>query len=84
MPKKRLQHHRNPLMRQQSERMPTWLVFMVYLAYLRAMQPERTPEVAVLRTLIIVVGLVLTVVALVAAGAPSTVVDIIKHWPLIP
>lgn len=84
MPKKRLQHHRDQLTKQQSERMPTWLVFMAYLAYLRAMQPQRTPEVAVLRTFIIVVGLVLTVVALVAAGAPNMVVDAIKHWPLIP
>jgi hypothetical protein len=84
MPKKRFKHHRNPLTKQQLERMPTWLVFMIYLTYLRAIQPQRTPEVAVIRTLIIVVGLVLTVVALVAAGAPNTVVDIIKHWPLIP
>lgn len=84
MPKKRLQHHRNPLTKHQLERMPTWLVFIVYLAYLRAIQPQRIPEVTVMRTLIIVVGLVLTVVALVAAGAPNTVVDIIKHWPLIP
>jgi hypothetical protein len=67
----------------QSEPMPAWLILIAYLAYLRAMQPQRPTEVIVLRTLILVVGFVLTVVAVVAAGAPEVVIDILKHWPVI-
>ena len=43
-----------------------------------------SPEFGVLRLLIIVVGLVLVVVALVAAGAPGLVPEVFKSWPFMP
>ncbi len=67
-----------------AEHIPTWLVFLAYLAYLRAMRPQPPTEVVVLRTLIIIVGLVLVVVALVAAGSPEMAAKVIQHWPIIP
>lgn len=67
-----------------TEGIPTWLVFVAYLAYLRSIRPQPPSEINVLRSLIIVTGLVLVVVALVAAGAPDEVSQVIKHWPIIP
>ncbi len=67
----------------QVERVPSWLILIAYLAYLRAMQPQRPTEVTVLRTLLLVVGLVLTVVALVTAGAPELVVEMLQQWPAL-
>jgi hypothetical protein len=70
--------------RSEPERIPTWLVFLAYLAYLRAMRPQQPPEARVLHSLIVVIGLVLVVVALVAAGAPENVGEAIQNWPIIP
>lgn len=70
--------------RPQSDRLPIWLILLMYLAYLHATQPRHPTEVVVLRTLILVVGLVLTVVAVVAAGAPEVIVEVVKHWPSLP
>jgi len=66
------------------ERPPSWLVFLAYLAYLRAMKQKPPPEVAVLRMLIAVVGLVLVALMTVAAGAPEHLKDILSHWPILP
>lgn len=66
------------------EPMPRWLLFLAYLAWLRAMRRERSTPERVLRTLIITVGLVLVVVALGAAGAPEVVADVLQNWPLLP
>lgn len=66
------------------KRVPTWLVFLAYLAYLRATRPQQARETGVLRSLIIVVGLVLVVVALVAAGSPENVGAALRNWPMIP
>lgn len=63
---------------------PKWLVFLAYLAYLRAMRPQEAPEPGTLRLLIVVVGLILVVVALVAAGAPEQVAAVLHNWPVIP
>lgn len=73
----------NPPMSQQ-ERLPSWLIFLAYLAYLRAMRPQSSPEVGVLRILIVVVGLVLAILALVVHGTPEVIVDVLKYWPVIP
>jgi hypothetical protein len=70
--------------RRQTEQFPTLPALLAYFAYLNATKPQCSPDVTVSRTLIIVVGLVLVVVALVAVGSPNAVVDVIKHWPLIP
>ena len=67
-----------------SEAKPNWLALIAYLATLRATQPRPQTEAIVLRTLIIVVGIVLTVTALAAAGAPEVVAEVLQHWPLIP
>lgn len=68
----------------QSEHIPKWLVFLAYLAYLIAMRPQKSPEIGTLRTLIVIVGLVLSIVALVVAGTPEIVKDVIAHWPVMP
>ena len=60
------------------------LMFLAYVAYLRAMRLQFSPETKVLRTLIVVVGLVLTVVALVVAGKPNMVPEVLKYLPSIP
>ncbi len=79
-----LQIHKERKSGPTTEHIPTWLVFLAYLAYLRAMRPQSPTEVVVLRTLIIIVGLVLVVVAFVAAGSPETAAKVIQHWPIIP
>lgn len=68
----------------QPQPLPNWMLFLLYLAWLRATRPQPHPSVTVLHTLIIAVALVLTVVALVAAGAPEAVVEMMKHWPIAP
>jgi|SRR5581483_1955355 len=67
-----------------TDRMPIWLLFLAYLAYLRATQPQRPPELALLRTLILATMLILIVVALVVAGDPKTIPDVLQHLHLIP
>lgn len=64
--------------------MPNWMLFLLYLAWLRAMRPQSHPSVTVLTTLIIAVALVLTVIALVAAGAPEMVAETLRNWPIAP
>jgi hypothetical protein len=64
----------------QPERTPTWLVLLAYFAYLRAMRPQQPPEIKTLRWLI----LAFIVMALVSAGAPEKVVEVIRHWSIIP
>lgn len=64
--------------------MPHWMMFLLYLAWLRAVHPQPHISVTVLATLIISVALVLTVVALVAAGAPEMVAETLKNWPIAP
>ena len=64
--------------------LPPWMIFLLYLAWLRAMRPQPPVTATVLRTLIIAVALVLVVVALVAAGAPEVVADVMQQWPLTP
>lgn len=66
------------------QQMPNWMLFLLYLAWLRATRPQPQSSVTVLTTLIIAVALVLTVVALVAAGAPEAVAEVLKHWPVLP
>jgi len=61
-----------------------WMLLLAYLAYLQASRPQRATEAEVLRTLIVVVGLVLCVVALVAARAPDVATELVKHWPIVP
>ena len=68
----------------QRERVSPWLQFLAYLVVIRALRERPTTEQAVLRILIIVVGLVLIVVALCAAGAPEVVEQVVQHWPLTP
>lgn len=63
---------------------PHWLIFLAYLAYLRAMRPQSTPEVSALRMLIVITGLVLVTVALVVAGAPDKVGEVVHNWPILP
>jgi drug/metabolite transporter (DMT)-like permease len=70
--------------RSQPADIPRWLVFLAYLAYLRAMRPHPPAEATVLRLLGVIVGLVLVVVALVAAGAPDQVAEALKAWPMVP
>jgi hypothetical protein len=41
-------------------------------------------EATVLRLPVVIVGLVLVVVALVAAGAPDQVAEALKVWPVVP
>ncbi len=67
-----------------TDRMPVWLLFLAYLAYLRATQPQRPPELAVLRILILAATLILIVVALVASGNPNAVPEVLQHWHLMP
>ena len=67
--------------------MANWLDLLAYLAYLRYLQATRSQppaNVQISHVLIVAMALVLTVVALVAAGAPQYVVDILKYWPLHP
>ena len=66
------------------ERVSPWLQFLAYLVMVRALRDHPSTEQAVLRTLIVVVGLVLVVVALCAAGAPEVVGQVLQHWPLTP
>jgi hypothetical protein len=75
-----------------------WLTFLAYLAYLffvyRSMQPMRSEPpyemrglgrlIGALRLLIAIAGMVLIVVALVAAAAPEEVVKVISQWPILP
>lgn len=75
-----------------------WLAFLAYLAYLflvyRSMQPTRSEPpyemrglgrlIGALRLQITIVGLVLIVVALVAAAAPEEVVKVVSQWPILP
>ena len=59
------------------------LIFFAYVAYLRALRPQPSREAKVLRTLIVMVGLVLMTIALVAAGKPEMVIEVFKHLPAI-
>ena len=75
-----------------------WLAFLAYLAYLflvyRSMHPTRSEPpyemrglgrlIGALRLLIATAGMVLIVVALVAAAAPEEVVKVISQWPILP
>ena len=74
-------HHRPEPRR---ERVSPWMQFLAYLVLVRALRDRPATEQVVLRTLIVVVGLVLIVVALCAAGAPEVVGPVLQHWPLIP
>lgn len=67
-----------------SDEAPVWLVFLAYLAYLRAMRPQPTPEIGVLRMLIVIVGFVLVIAALVAVGAHDKVGEVVRNWPILP
>ena len=68
----------------QREQVSPWLQFLTYLVLVRALRDRPTTDQVVLRTLIVVIGLVLVVVALCAAGAPEVVVQVLQHWPLTP
>ncbi len=64
---------------------PNWfdlLAMLVILRYLQCTQPQQSANAQISRLLIIAVALVLTVVALVAAGTPQYVVEVLKYWPL--
>lgn len=61
-----------------NDRVPIWLAFLAYLAYLRVTQPASRETERILRWLIIIVGMVLIVIA-VAVFAPEHVGDI--KWP---
>ena len=61
--------------------MPHWMMFLLYLITLRAMN---SPEVTVLRRLILAVTLLLITMILGTIGAPELVIDVIRHWPLLP
>jgi len=61
-----------------------WVALLAYLAFLRAMKPQQNPSVRVLLWLIAVVGAVLGIVALVAAGAPDKVGELVRFWPFAP
>ena len=59
------------------DRMPTWLIFLTYLAYLRAIQPPRFPGLTVF-------ALIVIVLALVASGNASIIPSILQHLHLLP
>ena len=60
-----------------------WLMLFAYLAYLRTVRAQQNPERVLLR-LISIVGIVLGIVALVVAGAPEKVSELIRLWPIMP
>lgn len=59
-------------------------LFLAYLAYLKAIRPSPPPEVSALRLLIVVTGLLLIVIALVAAGAADQIGSALTNWPIMP